>query len=145
MEIFLVRHAIAVERSVHLPDEERPLSARGVKRFARAVRGMSELGIGFDHVWHSPWLRAVQTAAMLAPITHGSRDVTDLLADDPGPTLIGLAGRLARRQPDQRVAYVGHEPWMSELLALLLTGTTHCAENMPCKKGSVAWLRGQPG
>jgi phosphohistidine phosphatase len=141
MEIFLIRHAIAVERTTTLDDAARPLSPRGVRRFTREVSGLHCLGMGFDHVFHSPWMRAVQTADLLAPINTGLTEATELLADDPGDELLALASRFPK---SARIAFIGHAPWMSELLSLLVTGTTGHADNMPFKKGSVARLTGAP-
>ena len=42
------------------------------------------------------------------------------------------------------VALVGHEPWMSELLAWLVTGDSYATGSHVMKKGGVAWLRGEP-
>lgn len=142
-----MRHAIAVERSPALEDARRPLSQRGIGKFRKAVRGLGRLGVELDHVFHSPWLRAVETAEFLAPLTRGEREATDLLADDPGGELIDLANRLAHQANRQdratRVAFVGHEPWMAELCSLLLIGNTSLAEQVAFKKGGVAWLIGE--
>jgi phosphohistidine phosphatase len=63
--------------------------------------------------------------------------VSPLLARAPGRALLDeLAGR--------RVGLVGHEPWLSELLALVLFGEPEQAEKFVLKKGSVAWLEGEP-
>jgi phosphohistidine phosphatase len=141
MEIFLIRHAIAVERTTTMDDAERPLSPRGLRRFTLQVSGLQCLGFGVDHVFHSPWLRALQTAELLAPINAGLIEATDLLADDPGGDLLALTSRFPR---SASIAFIGHAPWMSELLSLLVTGTTRHADNMPFKKGGVARLTGAP-
>jgi phosphohistidine phosphatase len=141
MEIFLIRHAIAVERTTTLEDAARPLSQRGVRRFTREVSGLMRLEVRLDHIFHSPWLRAVQTAELLAPICAGALEATELLADDPGDDLLELARRFPKTA---RVAFIGHAPWMAELLSLLVIGTTRHADNMLFKKGGVAWLDGSP-
>ena len=41
------------------------------------------------------------------------------------------------------MACVGHEPWMSDTLALLTTGTPD-GTWLRFKKGAIAWLRGPP-
>jgi phosphohistidine phosphatase len=143
MEVFLVRHAIAVERSPALEDQHRPLSERGRLKFGNVVRGLGRLGIEFDHVFHSPWLRALETAELLAPLTRGEREATKLLADDPGVELLELIDLANQQTGAERVACVGHEPWMAELCALLLAGDTGLADHVPFKKGGVAWLVGQ--
>lgn len=138
MELFLIRHAIAVPAEEGRPDAERPLTDEGRKRFARQVRGLERIGIRLDRVLHSPWTRAVETAELLHRILDGESAVEPGLAREPDAE---LAARLAR---GQRVAAVGHEPWMSELLALLLTGSKAHAERFAFKKGQVAWLEGEP-
>jgi phosphohistidine phosphatase SixA len=41
------------------------------------------------------------------------------------------------------VACVGHEPWMSDAVALLTTGNAD-GTWLHVKKGGIAWLRGSP-
>ncbi len=58
MELFVIRHAIAVPGSMLLADADRPLSPKGRARFAPAVMGLQRLKVRFDRLYHSPWLRA---------------------------------------------------------------------------------------
>lgn len=138
MQLFLVRHAIAVPAVEGEPDAARPLTDEGRKRFSRVVRGLDRLDIRLDRVLHSPWTRAVQTAELLHRVLDGESAVEPGLAREPDAE---LAARLAG---GERVAAVGHEPWMSELLALLVTGNKTHAERFRFKKGQVAWLEGEP-
>jgi phosphohistidine phosphatase len=41
-----------------------------------------------------------------------------------------------------RIALVGHEPWLSELLAWLTVGAAELGPRFVLKKGGVAWLEG---
>ena len=68
MELFLIRHAIAVPGSMLLADADRPLTPKGRKRFSQAVLGLQHLKVRFDRLYHSPWRRAVETAELLAPV-----------------------------------------------------------------------------
>ena len=140
MDILLVRHAIAVDRSEALDDAARPLTPRGSKRFRQAVRGLATLDLRLDHVLHSPWRRAAQTAALLQPVTAGKREPIPHLAAAPGAALIE---RIAGFPAPARLALVGHEPWLGSLLSLLLTGSTVHAKNLAFKKGGVAWVQGE--
>lgn len=137
MQLFLVRHAIAVPQAEGLPDAERPLSDEGRKRFRQVVRGLDRLDVRLDRVLHSPWTRAVETADLLSRILVGESAVEVGLAREPDAE---LAARLAQ---GERVAAVGHEPWMSELLALLVTGSKAHAARFGFRKGQVAWLEGE--
>ena len=136
MDLFLIRHAIAEERRAGLPDADRALTEKGRTRFQKMVRSLDRAGVRFDRVYHSPWLRAVQTAELLEPITEGPMIVAEGLAQPPEPSFFAsLEG--------ERIACVGHEPWMSDAVALLTIGTPD-GSWLHFKKGAVAWLRGTP-
>ena len=137
-DLFVVRHAIAVDRSAGREDALRPLTAEGSARFAREVRGLARMGVELDAILHSPWMRAVQTAELLRPLLgpEGSIRVEDGLARAPGRSLLGLV------EPG-RVALVGHEPWLSELVALLLSGDPGDGAAFELKKGAVVHLAGE--
>lgn len=137
MEIFVVRHAIAVPGRPDLPDAARPLTREGRRRFQRAVRGMERLGIRFDRLYHSPWLRAVETAEILARLVRddGETAVEPALSRPPDSRL------LTALQGDE-IAVVGHEPWLSALVSMLLLGTAKPADRFDFRKGGLAWLEG---
>lgn len=153
MQLFVVRHAIAAELSGGAPegaDAARPLTRKGVRRFRRAVLGMSALGFRFSSVLHSPWRRAVETAELLGPVL-GDRAyllASELLCRPPDAALLAIIaehGRLAAEhgaEGELGVAVVGHEPWLGELIGLVTAGETEAGEAIVVKKGSVAWLEG---
>lgn len=141
----MIRHAIAVERVEGASAEEdaaRPLTDRGRRRFRRVVRGLGRLGLRVDRVVHSPWTRAAQTAELLQPILAGdpgdARRVSPHLAGPPRSELFTELSGLGA----PRVAVVGHEPWLGELIALLAMGSSSLGESLPIKKGGVALLEG---
>ena len=157
MDFFLIRHAPAVDRAEAPTDAARPLSERGQRRFRTAVAGLGALDLSLDLVLHSPWRRAVETAELLAPVLSRSAPsqqlvATELLATTPDRALLALLREPPRpRLSDggeavraRAVGVVGHEPWMSELLSLMLTGERSHADTTPFKKGGVAWLRARP-
>ncbi len=136
MDLFLIRHAIAEERRAGLPDADRQLTDTGRQRFEQMVEGLERGDIRFDRVYTSPWARAVQTAKLLAPVNDGKLIATEGLARSPDPAFFAsLEG--------QTIACVGHEPWMSDTLALLTTGEPD-GTWVRFKKGAIAWLRGEP-
>lgn len=136
MELFLVRHAIAEPRTFTVPDAQRPLTRRGRERFAQAVAGLQRLGVQLREVHHSPWLRAVETASLLAPVLKGDLLTAQALARPPDASLLDEIDKTP-------AALVGHEPWMSEWLALLVAGSNASGAMVAFKKGGVAWLEGQ--
>lgn len=137
MDVLLVRHAIAAPRSSDVRDADRALTVEGRARFTACVRGLDTLGLRLERVFHSPLLRAQETAELLVPLLDpgGETVVSPGLAAPPSePLLAELSGR--------SLALVGHEPWMGELCAWLTTGWPDDARGLAFKKGGVAWLRG---
>lgn len=137
MELFLIRHGIAASGSAFRADAERPLTPQGRKRFAQAVMGLQRLGVRLDRLYHSPWLRAVETAALLSPVLQGEAVSSAALARPPSQDLL-------QEVVGTRVALVGHQPWLGELLTWLLVGSQSHDSAFAFKRGGVAWLEGQP-
>jgi phosphohistidine phosphatase len=137
MKLYIIRHATAVDSIAGMPDELRPLTDEGRDEFARVVRGLRALDVRFDRLIHSPLLRALETAELCAPLLLGESEVTQALAKPPGNELLALLR-------DNNVALVGHEPWVSELVAWLLTENPALASTFPMKKGAVVELEGEP-
>src|SRR5664280_149064 len=68
MKIYLMRHGIAREPkgSDSEDDSQRPLTARGCDIINKIVRGLKKLEVKPDLILSSPYVRAEQTAAILA-------------------------------------------------------------------------------
>jgi phosphohistidine phosphatase len=137
MKLYVIRHASAVDSIAGMPDELRPLTDEGRDQFARVVRGLRALDVRFDLLLHSPLLRALETAELCAPLLLGESEVTPMLAQAPGPELLALLRHAS-------VALVGHEPWVSELVAWMLTENRELSNTFGMKKGAVAVLEGDP-
>ena len=140
MELLLVRHGIAEDVSSTGRDRDRALTAVGIDRFSTCAAGLAAAGWRVDLVLHSPWRRAVQTAELLSPLTRngGRIEPFPLLAEPPDEALLSAV----EREDVERVALVGHEPWMSTLCAWLATGRPELGGNFAFKKGGIARLDG---
>jgi len=123
MELWLVRHAVAAEREeFDGPDAERPLTPKGRRRFREFCKALAKQTAMPQLIITSPLVRAVQTAALLAPaagIRKRAIVASDLVA--PGVEL-GALLNFVRDQPGERIALVGHEPDLGHLLAALVGG-----------------------
>jgi phosphohistidine phosphatase len=124
VDVFLLRHADAVEETLALPDPARYLSAAG-RAQARALgdrlRWYDCLPVA---VWASPLVRAVQTAELVlaglqldAPV-----DVTALphLAPAPDGDVHAVEAALGTLAAGAMVIVVGHEPGLSALGGVLV-------------------------
>lgn len=135
MQLLIIRHAIAVPRGTPgIPDEDRPLTPEGEQKFREAAEGLAKLVDRPDALLTSPWLRAKQTAA-IAAAAWGRLEPKETAALASG-SFEDQAAVLDEYPGDATVAVVGHEPWVSELLARLL-GTRHDAR-LEFKKGGAA-------
>jgi phosphohistidine phosphatase len=118
MQIYLIRHAHALDGD---DDAARPLSRRGKKQIREmAVILRRSAVLETREFWHSPLVRAHDTARLLARwmgVRAKFREVSGL---EPVAKPALMVRRLAKRR--QSVALVGHEPHLSALAALLLSG-----------------------
>lgn len=146
MQLLVIRHAIAAPRRAEEDDALRPLTRKGKRRFVRSVSGLAALGFAPSRVLHSPWARAVATAALLEPLLEEDEAIegTELLCQPPGPALLDALANARLPSPESSLAVVGHEPFLGELISLLTTGSSAAGESLELKKGSVAVLRGSP-
>lgn len=136
MRLYLVRHAEAIERSGATPDASRYLTPKGRTAFRKIARRAREAGIAPDVIFTSPLLRAVQTAEILAERLKHEGPVVVANELSPGfddralRSLLAGAGNLAE------AAFVGHEPDLGDLAALLLS----LRGDFPLRKGAVVAL-----
>jgi len=121
----IIRHAIAEDRDIaeenNQKDEDRALTKKGKTRMAEAARGLKVIVPELAHVATSPLLRAVQTAGIICKEYRGIRPITaDVLR--PGLDFHQFAD-WAHRLPESGItALVGHEPDLSTLVSMLLSG-----------------------
>src|SRR6185503_13585191 len=68
MELYLLRHAIAVQRGTpgYDDDSQRPLTDEGRKKMKKIVKALSGLNLELDTILSSPYVRARDTAKILA-------------------------------------------------------------------------------
>ncbi len=141
MDLYILRHAIAEERSGSIPggDSQRRLTAEGKKKMRRAAKGMEASKLSFDLVLTSPFVRARQTADIVVEVFGlGNRlELSTALAADGNPKeLIDELRRSHKRR--KSVLLVGHEPYLSRLISLLISGDTSIAIDL--KKGGLCKL-----
>lgn len=137
MDVWLVRHAIAADRSPHSDaDFDRPLTEHGRDVFEDLAEFLAERAKMPERVVSSPLVRAVQTAELLCRAA-GLKRKDSLLDDVLAPGInIELLLAFLRRQNVERIALVGHEPDMSRCTAELIGGG-----RIAFGKGNIACIR----
>lgn len=140
MNLYLMRHAIAEARdaSAYPDDSQRPLSTPGRRKMTKIASGLKELGLDFDLILSSPYLRARETAEIMAK-RFGLKNRL-LFSDHLSP--LGQADQLIAEIRAQymveNLLLVGHEPYLSSLISMLLAGKAGLEITM--KKGGLCCL-----
>lgn len=147
MELYVMRHGIAEEVSSSGRDRDRVLTEEGIERSCESGKALRKLGIEFDSILSSPYPRAWQTAELVASELNCKRllRAVDALGSESSASKAAksLVSETAR---SASVLVVGHEPILSELISLLLSGSSNLAIAM--KKGAICKLtcvRPEPG
>lgn len=140
MDLYLVRHAIAHDRDPsRWPDDgERPLTPEGERRFRRAAKGLTRLVPDVELVLSSPFVRAWQTAEILAGQGWPAPEMQPELEPDCPPHKILAA--LRGRDDAGSLVLVGHRPHLHELASYLLTGEPGLAQPQ-IKKGGALYIK----
>jgi phosphohistidine phosphatase len=144
MNIFILRHGIAVERGTQGfdADSERPLTPKGKRQLRKSAVAMKKMKLRFDLVLSSPYERARRTAEIVADELKLKKRLkfADLLKFEGDPER--LIGEIARLKPKpENLLLVGHEPYLSRLASLLVSGSGDMA--MDLKKGGLVKLEAE--
>jgi phosphohistidine phosphatase len=143
VELYLIRHAGAVDADAGMTDAERPLSDEGYEKMRKGAKGLRNLLSGsfppLDVVLTSPLRRAVESAKIIAGEVNDNDEIVECspLAEEE-VKWEDLLPFLIRYPKTGRVAIVGHEPSLGKLAGWLLTRTGELA--IPMKKGSAMCL-----
>ena len=142
MILYIIRHAIAEEVGTpgYEDDSQRPLTQKGRKKMRKIARGLKELEKQIDLILTSPYLRATQTAEVLAKTFELDKEKvleTDYLSPTGYPDK--LIDEINEKYSDvEKIALVGHEPYLSGLVSMLVAGDPDISLNL--KKGGVCCL-----
>jgi phosphohistidine phosphatase len=142
MNLYILRHGLAVERGTpgYKKDSDRPLTAKGKRRMWQIAEAMQAMELNFDVILSSPFLRARQTAEIVAETFELRKKLafTEALTPDGNPKL--LVEQLNKLKVKD-VLLVGHEPYLSQLIGLLVSGNTNIAIDF--KKGALCKLEAE--
>jgi phosphohistidine phosphatase len=140
MNLYIVRHAIAVEEGTpgYEEDSQRPLTDDGRKKMKKIVKGLRQLDVNLDLILTSPYVRARDTAEILAS---GFKMKAKMLFTDnliPEGNFDKLIDEILEKNVDS-LALVGHEPMLSSFIGFLMNGSPD--SKITLKKGGVCLLR----
>jgi len=140
MNLYVIRHAIAVDEgtSEYESDSQRPLTDKGRKKMRQIAKALRNLGVEFDLILSSPYVRARETAEILADVFKMKKKLgfSDNLIPLGNPEL--LITELNEKYSVNSMAVVGHEPHLSTLVGLLVAENAKI--DVTLKKGGVCYL-----
>ncbi len=139
MILYILRHGIAEDEAPKGDDRARRLTSRGRAKMRAVAQGMHALGLRSDVILTSPLVRAVETAAIVAEVYGGKPAPQELPALAAGIPPAETARALRPFVRHDHVMIVGHEPGLSGLASLLLTGSP-TAVSIELKKGGLIAL-----
>ncbi len=141
MNLYILRHGLAADRgaSPSSKDADRPLTPKGKRKLWQIATAMENLGLSFDLILSSPYLRARQTAEIVAEAFESPKKLKLCDALAPDGSVKSLVGFLDRLRPSPKgVVLVGHEPYLSGLISLLVSGESDLRVTL--KKGGLCKL-----
>ena len=145
MDLYALRHAIAVDREspdfVH-NNSKRPLTRKGRRRMRREAQGMARLGLKFDLILSSPYVRTRETSDIVVEALGGTTPL-ELFQPLSGEIPPDQALRQIARRTEGLVSVllVGHEPQLSGIGSLLLSGGSELA--LELRKGGMFKLEAE--
>ena len=138
MRIYLLRHGIATAREDPATDSQRPLTKKGRNEMEGIAAALKKLKVKPDLILSSPYVRADQTARILADELKMKKKLkySDLLVPEARPQDILEA--IPRDYPVDELVLVGHYPHMGLLLEMMLG--VNLGESIALKKGGICCL-----
>ncbi len=142
MNLYFLRHGIAVEKSArdYPEDSERPLTLAGKREIRVIAKALLRLGFRFDKLLSSPYLRARQTAEVLALEMKPPLKVEFSKNLVPGVSPMDILKEVrGLSEAFPSVLLVGHESFLSQCLCQLLSGNAQSF--LTIKKGGLCKVR----
>ena len=117
MKLYIVRHGEAVGKDV---DPKRPLSENGKKETQKIAQQLKKAGITVELIYHSPKLRAKQTAEIIQSAISPQAQMIEKESLDPDASTDEVYGEIVQLNNDLMI--VGHLPYLPKLIARLFFG-----------------------
>jgi phosphohistidine phosphatase len=142
MNLYLIRHTIAVEEGTegYEEDSKYPLTEKGKRKMKQIAEGLRILGVEFDMILSSPYIRAFETAEIIASVYKMKTKKKVAISDNlvPMGDLDLLIPEIIEKYAVNSLALVGHEPQLSSLISLLIADNKKL--DITLKKGGVCRL-----
>lgn len=124
MELYLLRHGIAEDRSPSGRDPDRRLTEEGREKLRRVLKRAAAAGVEPSLIISSPYTRAVETAEIAASELKYKGEILRAAALVPDSSPPSVWGEIREHRQESSILLAGHEPLFSATVAWLL-GSNH--------------------
>lgn len=124
MQLYIIRHGIAAEKTEYKNDEERPLIEKGRQKTEKVAQRLLDSGIHFDLILTSPLVRAKQTAEILheSGLSDQLEEFPALAPDGNIQDWVNWWLKSRYNLDESSLALVGHEPDLGNWAETLIWG-----------------------
>lgn len=145
MILYILRHGEAEDPSSKYKEFERPLTSNGKKEIKHLAKFMKHLHVTFDFIITSPYVRAHQTAEIIADAYNMDARFIPSSNLLPECNLEEIIDEINSTYPNiNSLLLVGHNPHLTQLVSILTTGESSSAvflkKGMLCKVTTLANL-----
>ena len=124
MMLYILRHATAEESSSSGDDGARRLTQKSKEKMVGAAAGLREMALKFDVILTSPLARATETAEIVAAAYGNAPPPQVLPALATGVPPADAVAALRAFAKNDHVMIVGHEPQLTAIASIVLTGAS---------------------
>jgi phosphohistidine phosphatase len=141
VEVYILRHGEAGQRSSQPSDRVRPLTSAGKAEILEIAKALKIIGLKFDLVVTSPLKRAYETAMIVSEIFKIVDKVQTWNELAPEGKRTEVYSKISKLKEDSAVLIVGHQPLLGEIVNDII----HKGKSSPCnlllKKGGLVRIR----
>ncbi len=141
MELFILRHGEAGQRSSLKSDRTRPLTSAGKVEVFEVAKALKIMGLKFDLIVTSPLKRAYDTAVIVSDIFKIGNTVQVWKELAPEGRRSEVYRKISQLKEESVVLIVGHQPLLGEMANDMI----HKGKSSPCnlllKKAGIVRIR----
>lgn len=140
MRIYLIRHSNAVDPGTpgYEDDSQRPLTEKGREKMNKIAVALKKMNVKPDLIVSSPYVRARQTAEILAKVMKYKRNICFSDALIPMGEPDEIIGEINEKYDVDELLLISHEPFISGLIGTLTADSPDIGVNI--KNGGICCL-----
>ena len=141
MELFILRHGEAGQRSSQASDRTRPLTTSGKAEVLEIAKALKIIGLKFDVIVTSPLKRAYDTAMIVSDIFKIGNRVQTWNELAPEGKRTEVYRKISELREDYAVLIVGHQPLLGQIINDMIHKQKSSPSNLLLKKGGIVRVR----